>query len=72
MCCIDFSDNKSDGDNSYEIFELRERGVERRRRKKKELLVNLNNRLNERLNERRIKGLNEGSIKREKTISYSS
>lgn len=74
LYCIDFSDNKSDSDNSYELFELRERGVEKE--EKKELLVDPNNRLNERLNkrldDRRIEGLNERSIKREKTISPSS
>lgn len=46
LYCINYSDNKSDRDNSYELLKLREQGVERRRRKK-ELLVNLNNRLNE-------------------------
>lgn len=33
--CIDFSDNKSDSDNSYELLKLREQGVERREEKKR-------------------------------------
>lgn len=28
LCCLDYSDNKSDSDNSYELFVLRERGEE--------------------------------------------